>query len=103
MRGIIHRLLNPRQRQFTVRPQQRQTLQSLRQRQQITFIAVAQQLTGRVIKLQIILLCARGEPARQLGIFRRLAAYLHRPAGQRRHPCGVLLRFRQLITANDEQ
>ena len=64
MRGVVNRLFNARQRQFTVRPQQRQTLQSLRQRQQITFIAVAQQLTGRVIKLQIIQLCARGEPAR---------------------------------------
>ena len=45
----------------------------------------------------------RGKPARQLRVFRRLAADLDGALSQRGEPRGILLGFGQLTAANDQQ
>ena len=44
-----------------------------------------------------------GQPARQLRVFRRLATDLDCALSQGGEPCGILLGFGQLISANYQQ
>ena len=82
--------------------QQRQPLQRLRQRQQVAFVAVAQQLIGGVVQLQLHRLGARGDPARQLRLFRRLATDEGAVRAER-EPGAVFLRFGEARAAQDQQ
>lgn len=103
MGGVVHRLLDARQCELAVRVQQRQPLQRLRQRQQVAFVAVAQQLIGGVVQLQLHRLGARGDPARQLRLFRRLATDEGAVRAERLEPGAVFLRFGEARAAQDQQ